>query len=256
MVALRRLVSRSGPALFWTGLVLLWQALHGAPFFPRALVPSPLAIGQALVTDAPLIFKHLGSTLTLTAQGLFWGLAAGLLTALFLDRFPKTRPYVEPFLTLSQTIPPFMIYPLLLLNFGFGPAPRIIIAALVCYFPVAVSFYQGLKETDPDYLELLRNLKAPAWSTYRWLKIPQALPALAGGIKIAASYGVVGVVFGEMMGGPLEGIGFYMLRKIDGFQPASVYAALVLVSLTTLLLLAIVSLWEKKLMEKRKRSSE
>ncbi|OHD10930.1 MAG: hypothetical protein A2Z96_07675 [Spirochaetes bacterium GWB1_48_6] len=245
-----------GPGLFWIGLLAFWEVTAGLNLYPTALLPPPGKIFSALVKDWPLIQKHLIFTLWLTWQGLLLGIGSGLVTAFVVDKFPRFKPYIWPFLTISQTLPPFLIYPLLLLLLGFGETPRVLIAALVCYFPVAVSFAQGLKQTDPDKMELFRNMGAKTLVTYRFLRIPSALPALAGGIKVAAAYSVVGVVFGEMMGGPMEGMGYYMIRKIDTFQPAAVYGAVVLISLVTLLIIKFFEIWEQKLLSKRNRSEE
>lgn len=237
-----------GPRLFWLGLLLLWQAGPWIPGFPKALVPTPLSIFQALGKDAALVARHLGSTLGITFFGLSLGILAGLAAALGVDRFPRLKPYLWPFLTLSQTLPPFLIYPLLLLALGFGHAPRVIIAALVCFFPVAVSFAQGLGGTDPDRSELFRSLGARPWATWIYLRIPSGLPSLAAGLRVSAAYSVVGVVFGEMMGGPMEGIGFYMIRKLDNFQPGAVYGAVALVSLITLGIIRLFEAWEDRLL--------
>jgi ABC-type nitrate/sulfonate/bicarbonate transport system permease component len=227
------------------GLLVAWQALLGLTGWPEYLLPGPATVAKTLVDDAGLWVPALASTLTLTAVGFALALVFALALGVALDSVVVLEQLASPLILLSQTIPVFFLYPLLLILLGFGPLPLIVVVFLACFFPLLISFLQGLKATSPAYLDLFRTLGASRWATVTRLKFPWALPSLVSGLRLAVAYALSACVLGEYLGAR-EGLGVYMARAYRSFAPARVLAAIVVVSAVTWLLFQSVKLIESR----------
>ena len=148
------------PALTIAGLLVVWQLACSLGLVPAFLLPSPAAVVSALAKDALLIVQHSATTLVEAALGLAIGVATGFVFALLMDRFEVVYLALEPLMTISQTIPTIAIAPLLVLWFGYGLAPKVILIVLTTFFPVTVSLVSGFRSVDPDVLDLLRTMRA------------------------------------------------------------------------------------------------
>ena len=231
-------------------LVLVWQGVLWVTGWPEYLLPGPLAVARTLWDDAPLWLAALGSTLTITAIGFALALLFALLAGLALDASERLRQLAHPVILLSQTIPVFFLYPLLLITLGFGALPLIVVVFLACFFPLLINFLQGLQATEGAYLDLFRTLGASRWSTVVGLKFPWALPSLLAGLRLSVTYALTACVLGEYLGAR-EGLGVYMARAFRSFAPAKVLAAIVVVSVLTGLLFASVGFLEKRTYQSR-----
>ncbi len=226
-------------------IVVVWQLVAWLSGWPEYLLPSPLTVAQTLVADVALWVPALASTLTLTAVGLVLALVFAFLAGVVLDAFGPLEQLASPLILLSQTIPVFFLYPLLLITLGFGPLPLIVVVFLACFFPLLISFLQGLKSTGAAYQELFRTLGASRWATVVHLKFPWAFPSLVSGLRLAVAYALSACVLGEYLGAR-EGLGVYMARAFRSFAPARVLAAIVIISVVTGLLFASVRQFEKR----------
>ena len=159
---------------------------------------------------------------------------------------------LEPILLLTQTLPVIAVAPLLILWMGYGFAPKITLVFLTCFFPVTIGLLGAFASADNDALRLLQSMGAKKWQLYRYIKIPQGLPAFFSGLKIAASYSIIGAVVAEWLGGD-AGLGVYMIRVRRTYSFDRMFAVIILVSLLSLLLIKLVSLLEKKAMPWRYR---
>ncbi|MEI8095473.1 MAG: ABC transporter permease [Spirochaetales bacterium] len=226
-------------------LVLLWQVTVWVTGWPEYLLPGPLSVLSTLGADAAVWLPALGSTLTLTGLGFALALGFALVAGVALDAFPTLAQLANPLILLSQTVPVFFLYPLLLITLGFGALPLIVVVFLACFFPLLINFLQGLKATGPAYLDLFRTLGAGRWATVVRLKFPWAFPSLVSGLRLAVAYALTACVMGEYLGAR-EGLGVYMARAFRSFAPARVLAAIVVISAVTWLLFASVHLLEKR----------
>lgn len=141
---------------------------------------------------------------------------------------PPLRQVVYPILVVTQTVPMIVLAPILIIYLGFGLAPKILTVVLMCFFPIAVSFTDGMAQLEPEYLHLARSFGASRWTAYRLVKIPAAVPSLISGLKVAATYSVSGAVVGEWIGAQ-KGLGYYLLRVKNGYMLDKVFACVLVI---------------------------
>ncbi|MCP4476140.1 MAG: ABC transporter permease subunit [Gammaproteobacteria bacterium] len=167
--------------------------------------------------------------------GLLCGIAAGIIAALILVYCRPARWWFLPIVIISQALPVFAIAPLFVIWFGYGMTSKVAITMLMLFFPVTSSFYDGLCRVPKHYLELATLAQASRWQTLRYIQVPAALPALASGIRVAATYAPMGAVIGEWVGAS-RGLGFLMLNANARMEIDLVFAVLITIMLLTLLL--------------------
>ncbi|MBP7692325.1 MAG: ABC transporter permease [Anaerolineales bacterium] len=235
----------AGPPLLLIGLlVLAWEAAAVLSGLPAFILPSPSQVWQAGWETRALLLSALGATLLETALGLAVALALGVALAAAMDFSALLRRALYPLLVVSQTVQILAIAPLLIIWFGFGLTPKIIIVVLVCFFPLAVNTADGLASADPDYIALLRSLGATRAQIWRLVRLPAALPAFFSGLRVAVTYSVVGATIGEWVGGT-NGLGLYLLRSKNALATDQVFVAIVITSAVSIALYALVLLIER-----------
>ena len=221
---------RLAPALVtFAAILAVWQIMVEWRDTPRWLLPSPLDIGRAMVESADLLWSHAGITLLEMALGFTIALALGVTVAVASHLSDAIRRTVYPLLVVSQSVPVIVLAPLLVIWFGFGSAPKVALIVLVCFFPICVSFLDGLRAADNEILQLLRAMGANRWQMFRIGRLPAALPALASGSKIAATYAVIGAVIAEWLGAS-QGLGVFLIRSQNSFRADRALAVIVVVS--------------------------
>lgn len=220
--------------LLGTGLTGIWQLLVTITQVPPYILPGPLPVALALIEQWPVLLKHLRTTAFEIIAGLLIGTLLGTSCALTMIISPLLKRWMQPVLVISQAIPVFALAPILVLWFGYGMASKIAMAVLIIFFPVAASFYQGMRRTNPDLLELARIMGATRLATLRHIVIPSALPAFGTGLRVAAAVAPIGAIVGEWVGSS-SGLGFYMLHANARMQVDVMFAALAMLSLTALL---------------------
>ena len=228
------------PLVFFALLVLGWELYVRARGLADYVLPAPSQVLRALVDMAPDLGADIRATVTEASVGLVLAAVSGAVFAVVIASWPVARRTVYPLLVVSQTIPAIVLAPILIVWLGFGLLPKIVVVALVGFFPVVVSTVDGLVATDREQLDLVRSFGADRWQRLRLVQMPSALPSFFAGVKIAATYAVVGAVIGEWMGAS-EGLGLVMTRAYRAFRTDRVFAAIVVVALVSLLLFAIVS---------------
>ncbi len=224
--------------------VVAWQAAVVVRSVPAWLLPSPARIASSLVADRALFAANAGTTAVESIAGFALSLVvAGLLAAAI--RFSRTLERVLwPLLVASQTVPVPAIAPLLVLWMGYGIAPKIVVVALICFFPLTVNAVDGLRAADPQLLDALRTLGADRRRLFWQVEVPGALPAAFTGIKTAAAYAVVGAVLGEWLGG-VRGLGVVMLQAKAQLLTARVFASLVWLSAIGVAMFGLAALAER-----------
>ncbi len=227
--------------LFLLFLTALWEGTARIFTVPEYILPAPSAIGRALFNNLDLLFQHTRTTFLAALAGLLLAVAVAMLLAVPMNRFRMVRSTLYPPLVISQTVPIIALAPLLRIWFGFGLLPKVLVVALVCFFPLAVNLIEGLDNVDPELLDLLRTMEASPLFVLRQVQIPAVLPYLFSGLKIAATYSVMGAVIMEWLGAK-AGLGIYMTRAMQSFSTASLFAAIVVVVLLSLGLFKAVDL--------------
>ena len=225
-------------------LLLIWQAVCSLGLVPAYMLPSPAEIVTAFCADFPELCRHAAVTLQEAAWGLLAGVALGFVCAVAMDASPALYRMLYPVLVVSQTIPTVAIAPLLVLWFGYEKTPKIILIVLVTFFPMAVGLLEGFRSADPDAVDLLRSMGARRGQIFRCIKLPSALPQFFSGLRIAAAYSVVGAVISEWLGG-FAGLGVYMTRVRKAYAFDRMFAVIVLISVISLALMALVDAAQK-----------
>lgn len=224
--------------------IIVWQLATDFFQIEKWILPSPTDIMKEARTGAFGLWQHTQATLELMLIGFGIGTAFGLLVAFLLDYVPFLKASVYPLIILSQNIPSIALAPLLMIWFGFGILPKIIIITLVCFFPVTVAALDGLHRTDPVMLNYMKMIGASKADIFRKLKIPFALPTIFSGIKIAATYSVMGAVVAEWIGAN-KGIGYYLLLQKSSFRTDRIFVGICIIVLISLAMFALISLLEK-----------
>jgi ABC-type nitrate/sulfonate/bicarbonate transport system permease component len=224
--------------------ILLWQGISYSGIMPPYMLPGPAQIVMAAVKDFPLLWMHLLQTLKEAGAGLALALAFSFVLALLMDANRIVKEALSPLLTLTQTMPVIALAPLLVLWMGYGSAPKIALVFLTCFFPLTVGLLGAFTQADEDQLKLLKSMGAKLPDLYRYIKLPQSLPAFFSALRISASYSIIGAVIAEWLGGD-AGLGVYMIRVRKSYSFDRMFAAIVLVSLLSLGLIKLVELIER-----------
>ena len=193
----------------------------------------------AFLAQPGYFLHHAGITAMEILLGLVAGILAGIVTALVINASATLSRLVGPALVASQALPVFAVAPLLVIWFGYGITSKIIMSALIIYFPVATAFSDGLKRTDPGLLDLAQLNGADRMQSFSLIRIPAALPALGSGLRVAAGVAPIGAIVGEWVGAS-GGLAFIMLQANARMQTDDVFVALVLLALMALALRAAI----------------
>lgn len=248
---LQSITGTKGPAVAAVALLLIvWQGVCMLGLVPGFMLPSPLEVVQAFISERKMLWEHAVVTLQEAFIGLALGVVIGFVFAVLMDTFEVLYKAIYPILVITQTIPTVAIAPLLVLWFGYEMTPKIILIVIATFFPVTVGLLDGFRAADKDAIGLLRSMGASRGQIFRYIKAPSALPQFFSGLRIAAAYSVVGAVISEWLGG-FGGLGVYMTRVKKAFAFDKMFAVIFLISAISLLLMALVDLLEKKCMPYR-----
>ena len=233
---------RPAAALFL--LFLFWEL--AVKFFetPAWLLPSTSQIFATGISEWTKFYPHLLATVKLAAAGFFIGAGTGLLTAMLLHLLPFIKESIYPLLILSQNIPIIVLAPLLIIWFGFGMLPKIIVITLVCFFPVTIAALDGFRQATPELRQYMYMAGATKGQLFWKLEFPYSLPAVFSGLKISATYSVMGAVISEWLGAQ-AGIGVYMTLASSAFRTDRVFVAIFFIMILSLLFFFLIKLAER-----------
>ena len=228
-------------------LLAVWQIVSAAGWVPNYMLPSPVDVVKAFVSEFPLLMENAKVTLAEAFLGLASGVVLGFITAVLMDRFGRLYQALYPLIVITQTIPTVAIAPLLVLWFGYEMLPKVILIVIVTFFPITVGLLNGFKSADKDMMNLMRSMGAGNLQIFRYIKLPGAMSYFFASLRISASYAVVGAVISEWLGG-FNGLGVYMTRVKKAFSFDKMFAVILLISAISLLLMKLVDLIQKKCM--------
>ena len=234
------------PLALLAALVGLWELIVRAAHVPDYLFPTPSAVASSLAADAGLLGRATLVTVREIVLGYLFAVAAALLIAILLHFSAALRRALLPILVLSQTVPTVLLAPILAILLGYGIEPKLVVVAVVCFFPIVVNAVDGLRSADPELVRMMRTLHGSRLAIFRRVELPGALPAIFSGARIAATYAAVGAVFGEWAGSS-AGLGFVILQAQPALETARIFAAVLILSALALCLYALVSLAERLL---------
>jgi NitT/TauT family transport system permease protein len=227
-------------------LVAVWELLCRALNIPVFLIPAPSQVAWRLYEKRDLYLIHTWTTLYETTAGFLLAVVFGILCAAIIVVIPKLRDIVMPLLLVAQLVPKVAIAPLLLIWFGYGLFPKVLVAFLVAFFPIVVNGASGLASVQPELLDLGHSLQASRWQTFWKFRIPSALPELFSGMKVAVTLAIIGAIIGEFVGGN-RGLGYLIIVANQELDTPLAFAAIFLLSVAGIALYAIVEMFERML---------
>jgi ABC-type nitrate/sulfonate/bicarbonate transport system permease component len=197
-----------------------------------------------LFTERQLLWHHGITTALETVTGVFIATLIGLILALILEMSSLLKRLLYPYLIISQTVPIISVAPLLILWLGYGIQAKIVIVALVCFFPITLSLLNGFRTVDTNQIKRLKTMGASNWQIFRKVKFPATMPFLFSGLKLSATYSVMAAIIGEWLGA-MRGLGIYMTRSSHSFLTMNVFAAILLIVFLSFAFYLVIVLLER-----------
>jgi len=225
-------------------LLVAWELIVRLGHVPEYLLPAPTQILADLKTDWVILWPAMLVTLKEVVIGFVIATVAGVGLAVVLHLYGPLRRAMYPILIGSQTIPIVVLAPILVILLGYGILPKLVIVALICFFPIVVNGIDGLRAVDEDFIRMMYTLDATRWGIFRRVEFPGALPSFFSGMRIAATFAAIGAVFGEWSGSN-AGLGYVMLEATPNLLTARIFAAILMLTVISLVLFGLVSLLER-----------
>ena len=219
---------------------------------PKYILPTPIMVIKALYSQKEILFNHSMVTLFEALVGFILSIILSLVIGGLVYPFERLKKILYPYLLITQTIPLIAIAPVILIWFGFGILPKIIIVVLICTFPMLLSFLGGLDEVDIELLDLFKVMGASKKYIFFKVILPSSLPSYFSGVKISATYSIMGAVIGEWLGAK-SGLGIYMTRAISSFKTDYLFAGIIVVIILSLSIFKGVEYIEKLVMPWKKK---
>jgi ABC-type nitrate/sulfonate/bicarbonate transport system permease component len=236
-------------------LFIIWEFVVKIVDVPEWLLPAPSKVFTEAISGWMDFYPDLLSTIKISLLGFAIGTMIGLLIAVLLHLVPFLRESFYPLLILSQNIPIIVLAPLLVIWFGFGLLPKMIVITLVCFFPITVAALDGFKQT-PDELKHYMMMAGSSKRQLFWkLELPFSLPSIFSGLKISATYSVMGAVISEWLGAK-QGIGVYMTLSSSSFRTDRVFVAIFAIMILSLLFFLVIILVERRLIRWQPKGDE
>jgi len=232
------------PVLALAVLLAVWQTVASAGVVGAGILPAPSRIVEQGVDQGDVLLRHTLPTLTATSLGFCLSIAVAFVVAITLDFSRVLHSAVLPLLIIGQTLPLIALAPLVVLWFGFGLLPKVLLVAFVTFFPMVVGLLRGFTSTDPEAEHLLRSMGAGRRRVFTLLRLPSAMPSFFSSLRISITYAVVGAVFAEYAGA-VAGLGVYMQSAKNIFRTDLVLAAVTVSSALTLVLYLLVVVVER-----------
>lgn len=230
----------------------VWELVIHLGNYPAFILPSPgqvLTRAMTLIQDGTL-WRHTQATLIEVLVGLALGLIVASVLGYTLAKSRLAERLLSPYIVASQAIPVVALAPLLVIWFGPGMTTKILVAALIVFFPVLINVMVGVRSVEPDLRDLMRSLEATRWQTFIKLEVPAALPVLLGGVKIGATLSVIGAVVGEFLG-TSEGLGYLINEGRGLYDTPKMFVGLFGLVTLALILYSTASWLERRAMRWR-----
>jgi NitT/TauT family transport system permease protein len=233
-----------GSTLTFIAMIALWEVLVRQLEIPAWMLPSPSAIAEAMMEWRGELALHSMVTLYETLVGFALAIVISIPLAVAVVYSPLLQNTIYPILLALQSMPKVAIAPLLALWIGFGPAPKIVVVFLVCFFPIIVATATGLTAVPASLMDLIRSLSASPAQTFLKIRFPTAMPHIFVGLKIAITFAVIGAVIGEFVGSE-HGLGYLILVSTSQSRTPLAFGALVLLTIMSIVLYYAIAFLER-----------
>lgn len=223
------------PIVTCMGLISLWYGVVWGFDLPKYIMPQPHQVLEAFWGRLTYFAEHLQYTAMAIIVSIFVGVGGGAINGFLLLYIPHIRRWILPLLLISQAIPMFALAPLLVMWFGYGLLPKVVMASIIIFFPVTMTFYDGLRRTDNSYITLARTMGCSGWSLFWHIRLPACLPLAATGLRMASTLAPIGVIIGEWVGAS-KGMGYILLEANGRMKPDVMFAGIFVMCLFTVTL--------------------
>lgn len=237
------------------GFLVIWELIALLADIQPWILPAPTEIITAGWEARALLVDHITQTLLETFLGFSLAIIVGIGLALLIDVSTLLRQAIYPLLVFSQTIPIIAIAPVLVIWFGYGLLPKVLVVILLCFFPIVVSTVDGLSGVDPDLIALMQTMGASKRQILWKVRWPSALPAMFSGMRVSATYSVMGAVIGEWVGAS-KGLGVFMIRSTNSFRTDWLFAAIFISAILSIAVFGLVNGLEHWLLPWQRREQE
>lgn len=232
------------PLIAFAVLLIVWQTATIAGIVDQGVLPAPSHVAEQGIGQRAVLLRHTVPTLMATVLGFALSITVAFLVAVALDFSAALRGAILPLLIVGQTLPLIALAPLVVLWFGFGLLPKVLLVAFVTFFPMVVGLMRGFASADIEAQFLVRSMGAGRGRVFRMIRLPSAMPSFFSALRISITYAVVGAVFAEYAGA-VSGLGVYMQSAKNVFRTDLVLAAVAVSSALTLLLYLLVIVIER-----------
>lgn len=232
------------PVILVIAILALWAWMSARGFIPNYLLPAPTRLLSTIVTQASVLLRHGLATTTEALGGFAIGSLVGVVVSILLASSRRLRDCFFPLALASQAVPIAAITPLIVLLIGRGLPAILTLVAITAFFPVLINMTRGLRVADVGYYELLHSLSASRFQRLRMIELPAALPYLFAALKVAAAASFINAIVGEWIGSNV-GLGYLIVISGQYFKIPMLWAAVVVTSALTLILVGVVSLTER-----------
>ncbi|WP_275373012.1 ABC transporter permease [Clostridium tertium] len=244
MKRLRSIGNKIAPIFFILILLIIWEIIVNVGGIEKYILPAPTDVIEVLIKDFKTMIPHILATLYEGMVGFLIAIALSIILAVIMDMVPLIKRALYPVLVISQTIPTVALAPLFIIWFGFGALPKIIVVVIVCFFPIVISIVDGLEGVDKDLINHFKLMGASKLNVFLHLKLPYGMINFFSGMRIAATYSIMGAVIGEWLGGD-KGLGVYMTRARSAYALDKMFASIVIIVVISMGIFLLVSLMEK-----------
>lgn len=220
----------------------LWEVIVRVRDVSELVLPPPSKVFESLRTlvENPDTWDHARITVTETIAGFLIALAAGVAAGVVLGKVPWMELSLRPLIVASQVVPKVALIPLFVIWFGFGMTSKVVIAAMLAFFPIMLNVQLGVRSVDPGQREVMRSLNAGRWQTFKHLELKSTMPYVFAGMEVAIVLAIIGTIVGEYLGGS-EGLGYLVVRTLNELNAPALFATIILLSALGLLLYFIVN---------------
>lgn len=236
--------------IFIIVVLVIVEVLVRVKVVPSFIIPAPTAVAEVIRENWRLLLgEHLAATMLEFIIGFAIAVVGGIALAVGMFFSKTVERIVYPSVVISQMVPIIALSPIFVLWFGYSIWSKVAVTILICFFPIVVGTYDGLKSCDKAYIDLLRSMGATRWQLFKKLHIPMALPSFFSGFKLAIVFALVGATIGEWLGAS-KGLGYYSRRMSGNLNADGVFAAIFLLTIVGILLFGIASWLEKRITHK------
>lgn len=248
----RKRTDKKAPTILILILLLFWEAIVRINEIPLYVLPAPSSVLLAIVTEWQNLLRHGMVTVGEALAGMGISFVVSIVVGILMDRFSTVKRCLYPLLIVTQTVPMIVLAPILIIYMGFGMAPKILTVVLMCFFPIAVSFTDGMANLNKGFENLVTSYGAKGFQVYWLVKLPAAFPSLISGLKVAATYSISGAVVGEWIGSQ-SGLGYYLLRLKNNYMLDKVFACVLVIILLSLCMNGLIGLFNYLLVPSQRK---